>query len=355
MNVTPSGSDPAPIRPPQLIQSLAGGFNAVAGHIYLILLPVALDLLLWFGPHLRVKELVQPVVVDLVQIARSSSAPENRALWDGMENLWIDFLEGFNLTSLLSTFPVGVPALMGAQSPMQTPVGIPPMIEATSTGQILLGWLALTLAGLALGTLYFAGIAQCSTQAAKGIECDSNLPGREPGGKMPSFRARVLAWQGIQVVLLLLVLVAIGLVILIPTVMMTSFLFLISPLLSQFVMLLISFSAVWFLVPLIFSPHGIFLCGMSVFNAMLNSTRVVRFALPGTGMFLVIAIVIYQGLSVLWRVPPDNSWMALVGILGHAFISTGLLAASFVYYRRGLAYVQSLRRLAFRNSQNVSS
>jgi len=352
MNATPSKPDPARIRPPQLIQSLSGGFNAVASHIYLILLPVALDLLLWFGPHLRIKNLVQPVVTDLVQIARSSSALENRALWDGMETLWAEFLEGFNLTSLLSTFPVGVPALMSAQLPMRTPVGTPPIIEAASSGQVILGWLALTLTGLALGTVYFAGIAQCCGRAAAEIECDSSLPERQQGGPIPPFKLRVLAWQGLQVVMMLLIMAAAAVVLMIPAVMMTSFLFLISPLLSQFVLLLISFSAVWFLIPLVFSPHGIFLCGLSVFNAMLSSTRVVRFALPGTGLFLVAAVVIYQGLGILWRVPPDNSWMTLVGIFGHAFISTGLLAASFIYYRNGLAYVQSLRRLSFRSASS---
>jgi hypothetical protein len=267
-----------------------------------------------------------------------------------METLWGQFLESFNLTSLLSTFPVGVPALMGAEAPMQTPVGEPSIVEASSAVQIAAGWLGLTLAGLALGTLYFALIAQCCGRVAKEIDCDSNLPGRPPGGRIPPFQARVLAWQGSQVALMMVILFIIAMVLMVPAIMMTSFLFLISPLLAQFVLLLISFSAVWFLVPLVFSPHGIFLCGLSVFNAMLSSTRVVRFALPGTGLFLVIAVILYQGLGVLWRVPPDDSWMALIGILGHAFISTGLLAASFVYYRGGLAYVQALRRLSFRSA-----
>jgi hypothetical protein len=40
----------------------------------------------------------------------------------------------------------------------------------------------------------------------------------------------------------------------------------------------------------------------------------------------------------------------LVGIAGHAFITTGLLAASFIYYRNGLAYIQSIRKLAIKNS-----
>jgi hypothetical protein len=50
--------------------------------------------------------------------------------------------------------------------------------------------------------------------------------------------------------------------------------------------------------------------------------------------------ILSQGLDLLWQVPPDTSWMSLVGIAGHAFITTGLLAASFVYYRDGIRWVQ---------------
>jgi hypothetical protein len=161
---------------------------------------------------------------------------------------------------------------------------------------------------------------------------------------VPPLRLGVLAWQATQVVGLLLVLVGILAVLMVPALLVSSFLALVSPFLAQMALLLVSFGALWFLVPLIFSPHGIFVCGQSVFNAIASSTRVVRYALPGTGLFLLVVVILYQGLGVLWHVPPESSWMALVGIAGHAFISTGLLAASFVYYRGGLAYVQSLRR-----------
>jgi hypothetical protein len=33
--------------------------------------------------------------------------------------------------------------------------------------------------------------------------------------------------------------------------------------------------------------------------------------------------------------------MSFVGIFGHAFISTGLIAASFVYYRNGITWMES--------------
>ena len=63
-------------------------------------------------------------------------------------------------------------------------------------------------------------------------------------------------------------------------------------------------------------------------------------------MFLLMTIILYQGWACCGASRPITSWLALVGIFGHAFIATGLLAASFIYYRGGLAYVQSLRNLA---------
>lgn len=58
-----------------------------------------------------------------------------------------------------------------------------------------------------------------------------------------------------------------------------------------------------------------------------------RYALPSLGWFVIVAMVLSQGLNFLWRIPPSDSWMTLFGIFGHAFVSTALLAASFIYYR----------------------
>jgi len=53
---TPTSS-PA-LKPPRTIPTLLAGFNTVANRIWLILLPVGLDLLLWFAPKLSVKNLM---------------------------------------------------------------------------------------------------------------------------------------------------------------------------------------------------------------------------------------------------------------------------------------------------------
>lgn len=345
MNARPENPGAVQLRPPQMIHSLTSGFQTVANNIHLILLPVALDLLLWFGPHLRLKALVEPFILDLIKFVRLTSPIEMRSVWDGMETLWQTFLNQFNLISVMSTFPIGVPSLMVSQSPLQTPVGAAPLYELSSTVGAALAWLALGLAGLGLGTFYFAWIVRGCARLQASLECDESSFPRKFNGKIPPLHPRVLVWQGLQVLAIIVFLALLFIVIVIPAVFMASLLSLISPFLAQAALLFLTFSAMWFLIPLVFSPHGIFLCGFSVINAMISSAQVVRYSLPGTGLFLVSAIVLNRGLGVLWRVPTEDSWLALVGIFGHAFIATALLAASFIYYRSGLAYVQSIRNL----------
>jgi hypothetical protein len=349
MNANPDRTAAAAIRPPKIIPSLSGGFNAVANNIHLILIPVVLDLLLWFGPHLRLKTLVEPAMTALLGFMRRTSSVEMAPVLDNMESLWMLFLERFNMASLLSTFPIGVPAIMSGTLPVENPLGTPAGYDINSYGLALLAWLGLSLLGYGLGTIYFASIAQCCGGKEGQVECEGNLS-EVADKKIPPMRPNILAWQALQLLGLVIFLILLLIVLLVPAMLVASFVALLSPFLAQLALLMISFGLVWVLIPLIFSPHGIFMCGQSVFNAVLNSTRLVRFSLSGTGLFLLVAVVLYQGMIVLWRVPPEGSWMALVGIAGHAFITTGLLAASFIYYRNGLAYIQSIRKLAIKNS-----
>jgi hypothetical protein len=72
------------------------------------------------------------------------------------------------------------------------------------------------------------------------------------------------------------------------------------------------------------------------------SARLIRLMMPRTSLLFLAILVISEGLDTLWRVPAENSWLSLVGVIGHAFVSTSLLAASFVYYRDATRWVQRL-------------
>src|SRR5664279_2692071 len=67
--------------PPRLIGSVVAGFNTITSHIYLILFPMVLDLLLWFGPHLRVKTLMEPAIGNFITwLTENNSTPDLQAI-----------------------------------------------------------------------------------------------------------------------------------------------------------------------------------------------------------------------------------------------------------------------------------
>lgn len=81
MNERPITAETPETEPPRLIASFASGFNTVANNIHLLLLPLALDLLLWFGPHLRLKNLLMPLVTDAVRLMRETSRQRRCKCW----------------------------------------------------------------------------------------------------------------------------------------------------------------------------------------------------------------------------------------------------------------------------------
>jgi hypothetical protein len=313
--------DTAKLRPPQLISSLRGGFDAVANHISLIILPVLLDLFLWFGPHLSLKALLLPFAQQLGTLP-GMETPEMKDLVTYSQDLWRTIAEQLNLAGSLRTFPVGIPSLMSSQFPGVTPLGNPLVAEITSTGVAISLWLALVFIGLSLGSAYFSSIAQTVA-----VDKSPQSIGEH-------------AWMALQSVLLTIACLVVLLIICIPAMLILSFIALFSAAIAQIGLLLLSVVLVWVLVPLAFSPHGIFMFRQNALYSMLTSVRLVRFILPSTGLFFLTIVVLSQGLDLLWQVPPPTSWLSLVAIGGHAFVTTALLAASFVYYRDAMQWVR---------------
>ena len=143
--------------------------------------------------------------------------------------------------------------------------------------------------------------------------------------------------------LILSVLWVIGLMmVFIPVVIVLAILNVLSTALASaalFVLLILSF---WLIVPLFFTPHGIFVRKQNAFYSIFASLRMARFTLPTSSLFVLSVFLLSTGLNYLWSIPPDDSWMTLVGIAGHAFITTALLAASFVYYRDMNVWLQTV-------------
>lgn len=299
--------------PPGLIASLAAGFEAVASHITVITLPILLDLFLWLGPRLRLKELFRPFIesIPLMPVPPVPDLPELSAV----QQMWIDFFDRFNLFMLLRTYPVGTSSLLSLEMPSVSPLGVPAALDA---GPFLpaLGWsLLLILTGLLLGGIYFHAVsgAALKRQTAKGLK-----PALRSSGQVILLS---LVWWGL--------LVAVGF----PLLGVVTMLGMFNPGLAQIALVILAVVCTWLALPVFFSPHGIYTYQQNAFLAILSSLRMVRFTLPASGLFAILMLLISQGLRFLWSTPPADSWWLLVGIGGHAFISTALLAASFIYYR----------------------
>jgi len=312
------------IGPPKFVSAIVAGFNVVAGRIYLLILPIALDLLLWFGPHFRLKNLYAPIVKEMFQSGAATGLDSSTAA--GMQ-VFFDFIfTRFNLLSLLSGGIVGVPSLMMGTLPLKTPLGSPPIYEVASWSQAISGWILFALLGLVLGCLYFDMISRATASPAE------------------HFNMGKTVWETLQTLGMILFLLVMLFLLSIPFGLVFSLFAIISPSLSRIGLIICLFLVLWMLLPLIFTPHGIFAARQNAFRSMLISGRLVRALFPGVALFLMSAIIMAQGLGLLWHMPPEDSWLMLAGIFGNAFIGTGLLAASFVYYRGAAAWATRFRK-----------
>jgi hypothetical protein len=297
--------------PPGVVVSLRAGFDAIASHFLVILLPLALDLWLWLGPRLSMEVLLKPILVDFSRMAGAGGMPV--ADIDKALEIYSALFHEFNLFSVLRTFPIGIFSLMTGRMPLATPLGGPTIWQVSTAENLLAILVGFTLAGWLGGGLYFYWVSVIVT---------------------PAQDDRIRSVQAVlQTAFFSLVWVIASFILGMPIILVIYLLFALSPSLAQGVLLFLGFLSMWLIVPLFFSPHGIFVKKQNALASIVNGLRMARFTLPTSSMFVLSTFLLGIGLNFLWGVPPEDSWMMLVGIFGHAFVTTALLAASFIYYR----------------------
>jgi hypothetical protein len=304
--------------PPSVISALKAGFDTIATHLAVILLPLALDLFLWLGPRLSVERVLLSASELNQGMADMPNVPTT-ALEQALAH-YTTFAKNFNLFSSLSTFPIGISSLLHGLWPADNPLG-PMRVLPLASFEGILGWgFLFTLAGWLIGAVYYRWVASLALPAGK------------------SMHLSALGQSFSLSFLYTILMFGIGA----PIFFVLFLLYLFSPMLGQGLLLLLGFMSMWLLTPFFFAGHGIFMNSEDMFSSIFSSIRLTRFTLPSSSLFILFVIVINIGLNSLWSIPGTNSWMLLVGILGHAFISTALLSASFIYYRDTTAWLQTV-------------
>ncbi len=311
------------IEPPRIIPSLTEGFNSIASHIYIIVFPVAFDLLLWFGPLIRIKNLLLPAILNATEASASAYAGESQSLIESSKETWTAILSQFNLLSGLRTLPIGIPSLLVGHGVTQNPLGVLSIIEIQTPYTIWWITLGLFFIGVILGCFYYSLIASVTT---------------ETGG---SLKLQDLVKNAIQSFILSLLLFMALFILSIPAICLIFAIALFLPALGYVPFMIFGLIFVWVMLPLAFSPQGIFAERLKATASIANSVRLVRSLMSSAGLFFMIMILMQYGLDFLWSTPDSGNWMLLIGILGHAFISSGLIASTFVYYKKGTVWLRT--------------
>ena len=314
--------------PPNMIASLRAGFDAVANQIVIIIIPIAIDLLLWLGPHLQVKTLVNAYLERMAASAQINSIQAGDLISTSLDMIRT-VASHYNLLSLLRTIPVGIPSLEASRLPIEIPKGSPAFVDLTNPLIVVCMAIGLLVTGLIAGSFYYNLVVQVSIN-----------------GKIELRKAvKNWMWSSVQILSLALALLTIFILISVPSSCAISAIGLIGIPLGQFAFFLYFGVILWLAFPLLFSAHGIFLNHNNALVSVQRSMVLTRMTITSTALFFLLILAISEGLDLLWRVPPETSWLTIVGVGGHAFITSSLLAASFVYYRDADIWTQQTLRI----------
>ena len=339
----------ATVKPIGVLAAFVAGFDRVAAKPILILPPLVLDLFLWFGPHLTLPFLAQMVPEALSVLGEMMGPDSGIADMSVFQLMLTSIVERYNVMSALSSLPwgtpfnlllgitsipAGLPSVMAGRMPILTPLGQPQIIPLGSLPEAVPIWVVLISIGLGLGVFYHRWLAQQTSP-------DTEL---------------LSVWQAWgRMILLFLAIYIGGFLLLMVTGLMTMIIGLLIPFISGIMPMLLLVFLFWATVYFAFTTHGIVLYRFRVVKAMLESARVVRLNLLSSIGFLSICFIITWFGSQIWVRPGEETWYSVLALVGHAFVSTTLIAASYIFYqsrRTWLLKIQASLAAKVENAQD---
>jgi hypothetical protein len=327
-----------------VIGSLTTGFEMVGRHLWLVGLPMLLDLLLWLGPRLS----PLPLLRRFARFLMSQPMPDPAATEqvELMVELLNQFGDRFNLFSLLSSLPLlNVPSLLARRAPaLASPLGEPGELLVGSV-LVLMAWMVVLMPlGLALGFLYLNGLAR-HVRALRRAEGAGSEAGEAEGTEGRSWLSRFLI-KLVNVFLFATILLVLGMIAVPLWSLAVGTVMLIAPPFGFLAWAISVGLAGYLALHLLFVLPGVLVGERGLFRATLESFVMIQSQFPSVVGLILAVVVIYEGLGLIWSLPSSDSWALLVGILGNGCIATGLTAATFVFYQERVGQLPELRRPA---------
>ncbi len=301
------------------------GFEAIQAHFWVILPPILLDILFWLGPHLTVPNSIlnQFSVLYRANPLLEESFPQEQ---------FMDLFSRYNLVTSLSPSLVGIPSLVKTQLIFdQTPIGAVSRMTMSNEGSTALLLFSMLLGGMVLATIYLKLVANA-------VARNSELQVRNSLGAVIKASLRIFGFA-------LLLSIMLGI--------FSTVVFLLSAILGQFAgwivlpIVFIGFSLMlWVLLFNGFVVHGVMMQDFGIFKAVKNSIMLVRANASQMTMLFLVAYVLHIGLRMIWSYPDTDMWLFAIGIVGHAFIASAVLAATFSFYQDRVRWQSEMTALA---------
>lgn len=297
-----------------IIDTLSAGFRAVSRRLWLIAVPVLLDLYLWLGPKLSIRPMVEQMVALFRNMMATASVPpvdgsaDAIAMVELMLHTFEETLGSINLFALLAWGRIGVPSVTGVAF---IPENARWVIEISGYGQVLAAQLLLLGIGLLVACVYL-------TMLADTLRVDS---GDSVFTRFQVLMRRVPAyWLHLAIIF-------------VPLSMLFIFTLSVGMLLGP-LSVFVAVGVLWAMLFLAFVPQAVVLAEHRPLMALWSSVAIVRINFWSTLGIVLLVNVIAAGLGLIWnQLLLGSAAGTLLAILANAYVGTGLTMALFIFYR----------------------
>lgn len=300
-----------------LIDTFSAGYRVINRRLWVILIPVILNLYLWLGIRLSFAPFLSNLR-DAMQRAVALLASNPRE----QEQLVLA-IQNADMRSRLALFnfvPILHPEVLLANHIAQS------SLYVYDLSGVLLAVLIINLLALALSSLFLTLLAGAARREAPHL--------------------RTVLWRCITVARDIcgywLILLGVGLLLGLPFLALSIILVMALP--NAVVMIGLAWYIVlfWVYVYTGFAVEAILMSRVGPLRAIYNSVNIVRRNLLPTMTLLLLSFVIVAGLNIVWLNLARTNWGLLLASVASAYIGSGLAATRLIFYNERLALWHSL-------------
>lgn len=293
---------------PNLIETISAGYAVLNRRLWVLLIPVGLNLYLWLGARLSLKPFLQNLN-ESVEASTALLAPDTRQ----QEHI-VHSIQNTDMRvplAFLNFVPVLPPDVLLPQNLSATTAitvsGLPGVIGSI----VIINLLALLISSVFLTILASSVLNQPYTLA----------------DQVHWVRKVIRDICGC-----LLLIFGVGLLLGLPFLVLSTILVGLLPGATIFVLIFWAVIGFWVYVYTGFAIEAVVLSEVGPLRAIYNSVNVVRRNLLSTLGLIFISLVVALGLEVVWRALAINPWGLVAAMAGSAYIGSGLVAARLVFY-----------------------